>query len=409
MSTDANFSAAPEVRDSDSKMGQIADFVKQAFVTGKLSDVIFSVGRDFGKMQSFSAHKFVLCIRSSVFHTMFYGSLPEKCEGAIDIPDVHPDAFANLLSFLYTDAVDNLSIDNVIETMACADKYDVPQLMEVCADFVERQLNSRNCLAVLKNAVYWHVEHIVEKCLILVDLNSAAILQSKEFTDIISQDTVHNILKRDTLSAEENIVYLAVERWATEACARCGLDTSGANRRQMLGDALFSIRFPLLTGAQLADGPGKSGLLTEMELLSVFMYQNATEKSPYLAFPIARRTGVRKTFAVGEKIFLQDPDYDGGWWEPATITEIQPERLVYTWCINHKEGVTTPDKVIPVKDLLVKGQKVYVRSVGKYAEYDHAEEDAQHRVTLNGGRDVRLADLMLHANVGLSWMTKAAK
>ncbi|XP_055357412.1 BTB/POZ domain-containing protein 2-like [Paramacrobiotus metropolitanus] len=134
-------------------------------------------------------------------------------------------------SFLYTDAVDNLSADNVFETMVCADKYDVPQL---------------HCGEVSGS----------------VDLNSAAILQSTEFTDT-SQDTLQNILKRDTLSAEENEIYLAVERWAEAACARNALDASGANRRQKLD----------------------SGLLSEGELLSVLLYQNATVKPQNLPFP----------------------------------------------------------------------------------------------------------------------------
>ncbi|XP_055348243.1 BTB/POZ domain-containing protein 3-like [Paramacrobiotus metropolitanus] len=159
MSLKATSSTVPGNGVPDPNTGQIADFVKQAFLTGKLSDVSFAVGRDFGTVKIFPAHKFVLCIRSAVFHTMFYGSLPEKCEGAINIADIHPDAFANMLSFLYTDAVDSLSTDNVIETMVCADKYDVPQLVQICSDFLDRQLNSGNCLTCERGFTSVHVRN----------------------------------------------------------------------------------------------------------------------------------------------------------------------------------------------------------------------------------------------------------
>ncbi|XP_055353001.1 BTB/POZ domain-containing protein 6-like [Paramacrobiotus metropolitanus] len=265
----------------------IVEFVKQSLASGELADVRFNVGRQTGLVKDFSAHKFVLGFRSTVFRTMFYGSLPEKHPSAIDIPDLQPDAFAIMLSFVYTDAVDGLSADNVFGTMKCADKYDLPQLLKICTDFVVDQLKPENCLTTMKLALDWQAENIVEKCLALVDTKTAAVLWSKEFTKI-SRSMLHTILQRSELSAEENVIYLAVERWAAAACARSFMDASGANRRKVLGDALFLVRFPLLGNAQLADGPGKSGLLTEAEMLNLFMYRNAAVK-PHTPFPTAHR------------------------------------------------------------------------------------------------------------------------
>ncbi|XP_055355081.1 BTB/POZ domain-containing protein 1-like [Paramacrobiotus metropolitanus] len=61
--------------------------------SGDLSDVQFSVGRDFGPPKNFSAHKFVLSSASDVFYTMFNGSLPEKCDVPIVLPDIPPEGF----------------------------------------------------------------------------------------------------------------------------------------------------------------------------------------------------------------------------------------------------------------------------------------------------------------------------
>ena len=61
---------------------------------GLLSDVFFNVGP--GSSLRIPAHKYMLAAGSSVFFAMFYGELAvEKNE--IDIPDMEPQAFRNLL------------------------------------------------------------------------------------------------------------------------------------------------------------------------------------------------------------------------------------------------------------------------------------------------------------------------
>ncbi|XP_055329993.1 BTB/POZ domain-containing protein 3-like [Paramacrobiotus metropolitanus] len=94
--------------------------MKRTLTSGDLSDVRFFAGRDFGSAQNFSAHRFVLSSRNDVFRTMFYGSLPENCDKPVDIPDVHPDAFANMLSFVYADTV-----DGSVLTMYCIHHHEL--------------------------------------------------------------------------------------------------------------------------------------------------------------------------------------------------------------------------------------------------------------------------------------------
>ncbi|XP_055347081.1 BTB/POZ domain-containing protein 3-like isoform X2 [Paramacrobiotus metropolitanus] len=258
---------------------RIADLVEQAHASGELSDVCFTVGRQFGRIKDFPAHKFLLGMRSPVFRAMLYGRLAKKGDDTIDIPDIIPDAFANMLSYVYTDTVDDLDNDNVFATMVCADKYDLPELVQKCCSFIGNRLNTTTWMSNLEQAVHWHADSIVEKCLTIVDKDAVAILQSDHFTDI-SKDILQRILQRNTLMAEEFVIYRAVERWATAACARNAMAASAANRREMLGEALFHVRFSLLTNQELADGPGESGLLTDAELLSLFKYKNATVQPP---------------------------------------------------------------------------------------------------------------------------------
>ncbi|XP_055348147.1 BTB/POZ domain-containing protein 6-B-like [Paramacrobiotus metropolitanus] len=387
MSTNAIFSMVCDGPDSEWKLG---DYMKQMMLAGELNDIHFKVGRQFGTAQNFSAHKLVMAARSSVFRTMFYGSLPEKCQTLLDIPDIHPEAFANLLSFMYTDTVDNLDVGNVFATLSAADKYDLPRLISVCSTFIANQLSVDNCLTMLEQALEWKTDNVVQKCLEFVDTKSSAVLLSDHFT-AISPVTLRMILQRSTLTAEENAVYLAVERWAVVACARNGLESSAVNRRQMLGDALFLVRFPLLTSKQLADGPGQSGLLNEAEIGSIFMHQNASLKPTALAFPTERRTGSSSAPAPGhvsgfqpdELVFAQTGR--GHWWFPAKVFASDGMHVALKWCRTGAQDYTIKsNEVVRAADILQPGQPLYVLRLDDHqpASYLKATAGGRHEVTV---------------------------
>ncbi|XP_055347399.1 BTB/POZ domain-containing protein 3-like isoform X2 [Paramacrobiotus metropolitanus] len=158
--------------------------MKRTLDSGEFSDVQFTVGRCFGPVKAFDVH-----------------NLPEKRQ-VIDIPDVLPDAFANMLSFLYTDTVD-LRVDVVIQTLLCADKYEVPLLVDKCCEFVSTQLNTENCLIFLKNGVERRAEKIAESCLQFIDRSADDVIALGDFA-AVGKEMLEMILLRNTLSAEEH-------------------------------------------------------------------------------------------------------------------------------------------------------------------------------------------------------------
>ncbi|XP_055353026.1 BTB/POZ domain-containing protein 6-B-like isoform X2 [Paramacrobiotus metropolitanus] len=337
--------------------------VKRSLVSGELADVQFMVGRQFGDGKLFSAHKYVLGLRNPVFRAMLYGDLAENCEKPIDIPDVPAEAFANLLSFLYTDDVVELSVENVIPTWMCADKYGVPQLVDICCDFVSTELTVDNCLTILENGIEWHAEEIVKRCLRFIDRYAEGVLQSEHFV-AIGHKTLVMILQSGTLFASEHSVYLAVERWALEACKVNNVDPSGANRRQILGDALFLVRFPLLTHTQLADGPVKSGLLLHSEVHDLYQHKFATVK-PSLPFSAdARQTS---TFRIADtELQYAQPVFvhlhqHAKVWHPAEIVGVEEDKFRYTWlvpCGASYGGCDSSGEILPASQFLKPGQEM---------------------------------------------------
>lgn len=75
----------------------------------------------------------------------------------------------------------------------------------------------------------------------------------------IDLDTLCMVLTRETLRIREVQLYLAVIRWSAEQCNRKGLSVTSENQRQILGKALYLIRFPLMTVDEFAQHVGKFG------------------------------------------------------------------------------------------------------------------------------------------------------
>ncbi|XP_055332575.1 BTB/POZ domain-containing protein 6-B-like [Paramacrobiotus metropolitanus] len=113
------------------------------------------------------------------------------------------------------------------------------------------------------------------------------------------------------------------------------MDPSSANRREVLGDALFMIRFPLLTPLQFTDA-AKNGLLTKEEISSIVTYHNATMK-PSLLFSAEYRTGTQAlkplTLGYGEDVFVRTRTKEGILcWKPTRITGFNSGQLWFVWC-----------------------------------------------------------------------------
>ncbi|XP_055335730.1 BTB/POZ domain-containing protein 2-like [Paramacrobiotus metropolitanus] len=93
-------------------------------------------------------------------------------------------------------------------------------------------------------------------CLEKIDLWAASVLHSADFLEI-DLEVLQIILRRDTLKVKEVDVCNAVTKWAKHRCEQDKLDPTGANQRSVLGDALFLIRFPVMTPEDVASGPLK--------------------------------------------------------------------------------------------------------------------------------------------------------
>jgi len=67
---------------------------------------------------------------------------------------------------------------------------------------------------------------------------------------------------------------LFLVRWSISECARKGWENSPQNQRIAMSRALTLIRFPLIPVEEFAINVGRIGILTESELVKLFMNFN---------------------------------------------------------------------------------------------------------------------------------------
>ncbi|XP_055356237.1 BTB/POZ domain-containing protein 6-B-like [Paramacrobiotus metropolitanus] len=399
-------SEAPAITVSTERRGTVGvlDRMKRMLANGELSDIQFTVGRKFGPVKIFPAHKSILCNSSDVFCSMICNSVPESCPLNIHFPDIPSDAFANLLNYVYTDSVEGISADNVFSTLHCADKFDLPLLANTCCEYFIKHLNSESCLTTLENAIRWspELDRIVEKCLDIVDASTADILRSEQFSSI-SHDCLQMILQRSTLSADENAVYIAADNWAVRTCMERNLEPTAVNQREVLGAALFLIRFPVLTDIQLAFGPIQSGLLLPTELRDIFLYKHGSQP-PALAFPTEPRNHLQHRIGLyvykhREAVFAQTSTGD---WIPGEVLQTVGSEVVTQL---YRQGDTRVIKkhrqIVRAADILQRCQRV--QCLGSAAKYC-IRRGGKHMVEVDGREvAVEFADLMIPEKVFLEW------
>ena len=165
----------------------------------------------------------------------------------------------------------------------------MPHLARLCVEYLETNVDASNACLLFSHSRLFEEPELMQRCLNVIDSQAHDALQSESFTSIDYQ-TLEQILGRDNLRADETIVFMAAARWAEAECTRQGRDTSPQQCREVLGDTLYLLRFPIMTQSDFADDACQSGLLSKQEMLDIFLYFAAKKNKPKLRFSTNSRT-----------------------------------------------------------------------------------------------------------------------
>lgn len=87
--------------------------------------------------------------RSPVFAAMFDHPTKENLSDVVDIPDIEPEVFEEVLRYIYTNRVPSLRMEaTAVELLAAADKYLLQKLKQECKHHLTNQMSAENCVKV---------------------------------------------------------------------------------------------------------------------------------------------------------------------------------------------------------------------------------------------------------------------
>ena len=125
--------------------GNLMIQLEKLFEDMKFSDVVFNIGT-----RQFPAHKSILAARSEVFEAMFTHSTKEKLTNQIDIEDIEPGIFKELLRFIYTGRLNSTTMETMAAgLLIAADKYLLTELKNECENYLVRQMSPVNCVELI--------------------------------------------------------------------------------------------------------------------------------------------------------------------------------------------------------------------------------------------------------------------
>ncbi|KAF8771065.1 Speckle-type POZ protein B like protein [Argiope bruennichi] len=159
--------------------------------TGSLSDFKLKVDSEV-----FPVHKVLLAARSPVFNAMFTNDYKETSSGQVLISDMDADTIRRFLIYLYSDTIDDLTMENATKLYFVADKYGVLCLKEICVSFLKDNLSSSSACSFLILADQHQDDELKAVAQDYISKHNSEILRSEDWQNL---EKSNHLLALETL------------------------------------------------------------------------------------------------------------------------------------------------------------------------------------------------------------------
>jgi len=110
------------------------------------NDTDFSDCRIVCSGRVFPCHRVVLASASPVWRAALLSGFKESFDARIDIEDAEPIAVEALLSYIYNGVLDQ---DHAADVLPLAHRYQIHELIKVCASSILKNINQQNVVDVV--------------------------------------------------------------------------------------------------------------------------------------------------------------------------------------------------------------------------------------------------------------------
>ncbi|XP_060232927.1 speckle-type POZ protein-like [Meriones unguiculatus] len=134
--------------------------------------------------QEFRAHKAILAARSPVFRAMFEHEMEERQKNRVEIHNMKPEVFKEMMAFIYTGKVPNLHT-MAAGVLAAADKYGLEHLKVLCEDALCRDLSVENVAHALFLADLHSAEQLKMQALDFISEHAFEVSETSEWNAMV--------------------------------------------------------------------------------------------------------------------------------------------------------------------------------------------------------------------------------
>ncbi|XP_060249299.1 speckle-type POZ protein-like [Meriones unguiculatus] len=127
--------------------------------------------------QEFWAHKAILAARPPVFRAMFKHDMEERQKNRVEIKDLEPQVFKEMMGFIYTGKAPNLHT-MATGVLAAADRYGLERLKVMCVDALCRDLSVENAAHTLILADLHSAEQLKMQALDFITLHASEVSET---------------------------------------------------------------------------------------------------------------------------------------------------------------------------------------------------------------------------------------
>lgn len=270
------------------------------YARGQLCDVTLVAGN-----RRIKAHRLVLSAASDYFAAMFTSPVLEATQEEVALRDMDSDALLTLVNYCYTGSLE-LHEDTVEVVLSTAHHLLLTEVVEVCCDFLTKQLHPANCLGIQlfadtqgcsdlhRLASKYTAEHFQE------------VMHHQEFVQLPAEEAAQLLASDDLNVPSEELIFQALVVWLKH-----DLEERSKNMAQLLS----LVKLPLLSPQFLTDHIETNSLFKEDRecqelILEALKYHLLPERRSALQSP---RTKPRKS-TVGDLYVVGGMDSNKGGW-----------------------------------------------------------------------------------------------
>ncbi|XP_057324131.1 speckle-type POZ protein-like [Microplitis mediator] len=170
-----NVSRIPLKSSLNPSEGPMVDDYRKLYKNKKNTDVTIVVGN-----KEFQAHKQIIMARSPVLKSMITHALKEGLYSKVNIEDISPEIFKQVLEYIYTDEVINLD-DDAFNLLEAARKYQLLSLEKFCEHSLCTTLRYGNVVKRLILADRHKAKQLLDYVTECIMVDASNVIERKDF------------------------------------------------------------------------------------------------------------------------------------------------------------------------------------------------------------------------------------